>query len=99
VKALNGADVVRQSSNKWEGNKAYDTTTKTEASQSLTEKKADPNAALREAGGNYETANNANLSGRPHLVKALNGAAVVRETSNKWEGNKAYDTTTKTEAS
>jgi len=99
VKALNGAAVVRETSNKWEGNKAYDTTTKTEASQSLTEKKADPNAALREAGGKYETANNANLSGRPNLVKAFNTPAVVRQSSNRWEGNAAYETTTKTEAS
>ena len=46
--------------------------------------KADPNAAMREAGTNYETANNALLSGRPHLVKAYAGEAAVREVSNRW---------------
>jgi hypothetical protein len=46
--------------------------------------KADPDAALRQKGTDYETANNANLSGKPYLVKAFNGDAVVRETSNRW---------------
>ena len=38
----------------------------------------DPNAPLREAGNNADTANNANLSGRPVLVKAFNSPDVVR---------------------
>jgi len=46
--------------------------------------KADPNATLREKGGKYEEANNANLSGRPDLVLGYNGATVVREVSNRW---------------
>ena len=61
--------------------------------------KADPNAALREAGGNYETWNNANLSGKPYLVDAQNSAAVVRQSSNKWEGNAEYTGPTKSAAS
>ena len=48
---------MRQSSNRWEGNPDYDTTTKTKASESLAQTKEDPNKALREAGGNYEKAN------------------------------------------
>jgi len=43
VKDFNTPAVVRQSSNRWEGNAAYDTTTKTEASQSLVESKINPN--------------------------------------------------------
>jgi hypothetical protein len=39
---------------------------------------------MRAAGGNSEKANEANLSGKPYLVKAFNGEAVVREVSNRW---------------
>jgi hypothetical protein len=46
--------------------------------------KEDPNASMRAAGTNYEKANEANLSGKPYLVKAFNGDAVVREVSNRW---------------
>jgi len=82
---------VRQSSNKWEGNAEYTTNTKTAGSErgpnptvAAALAQADPNATLREAGNKYETNNNANLSGRPNLVLDLNGAAVVREVSNRW---------------
>jgi hypothetical protein len=51
---------------------------------SYAQEKSDPNYTLRTAGNNYEVANNANLSGNPLLVKAYNGAAVVREQSNRW---------------
>jgi len=56
------------------------------------EKKQDGNTAS-------DNANNANLSGKPYLVKAFNGDAVVREVSNKWEGNAEYTTNTKTAGS
>ena len=69
---------MRQSSNRWEGNHAYDTNTKLEASESLVQKKEDPNKALREAGGNYEKANNANLSGKEKDLNKFNSADVLR---------------------
>ena len=61
--------------------------------------KGDPNKALREAGGNYETANNANLSGNKKLLTDYNGSQIMREFSQKWEGNPDYTTNTKTQAS
>jgi hypothetical protein len=54
---------------------------------------------LREAGGNYEKANNANLSGREKDLNKYNSADVMRQSSNRWEGNHAYTTNTKLEAS
>ena len=52
--------------------------------RSSAQTKEDPNKALREAGGNYETANNANLSGNKKDLLDYNGAAVMREASNRW---------------
>ena len=75
---------MRQSSNRWEGNPDYDTTTKTKASESLAQTKDDPNKALREAGGKYEIANNANLSGNKKNLLDYNDATVMREVSNRW---------------
>ena len=79
---------MRETSNRWEGNKSASGPTKSAASErgpnpsALAQ--ADPDAALRQKGTDYETANNANLSGKPYLVKDFNGPTVVREVSNRW---------------
>ena len=95
----NGAAVMRQSSNRWEGNKESSGPTKTAGSErgpneaaALVQKKEDGNTAS-------DTANGANLSGKPYLVNAYNSPAVVRQSSNKWEGNAEYTTNTKTAGS
>ena len=90
---------MREFSQKWEGNPDYTTNTKTKASESLAQTKEDPNKALREAGGNYEKANNANLSGNKKLLTDYNGSQIMREFSQKWEGNPDYTTNTKTQES
>jgi hypothetical protein len=57
------------------------------------DKKPDPGAyaqvksdskAKQDGNTASDNANNANLSGKPYLVKAYNGDAVVREVSNRW---------------
>ena len=93
----NSPAVMRQSSNRWEGNHAYNTNTKLEASESLAQGNDD--TALREAGGNYEKTNIANLSGNKKNLLDFNGATVMRQSSNRWEGNHVYNTNTKTESS
>ena len=54
---------------------------------------------MRAAGTNYEKANEANLSGKPYLVDAFNSKDVVRQSSNRWEGNADYTGPTKLPAS
>ena len=67
--------------------------------------KADPNAALREHGNNYENANQHNLSGRKDLLDTYNSADVMRQSTNAWVGNRTgsgnadYTGPTKTVAS
>jgi len=99
VKAYNSAEVVRQSSNRWEGNAEYTTNTKTAGSE-RGPNKAEALVQKKEDGNTFsDTANGANLSGKPYLVNAYNSPAVVRQSSNRWEGNAEYTTNTKTAGS
>ena len=75
-------------SNRWEGNHEYTGPTKLPASETA----ASSSAALVQNTANptdshYEAANHANLSGNATLLTNYNGAAAMRESSNRWVGN------------
>jgi len=91
----NGADDVRTMSNRWQGNpdylSSYDNKLDNNNFKTTTIKPKYLNAQINEpnpvpinGGSDYETYNNANLSGRPSRVLEQNGADDVRTMSNRW---------------
>ena len=74
-------------SNRWEGNHEYTGPTKLPASETAASSSALAQKTANPTDSHYEAANHANLSGNATLLTNYNGAAAMRESSNRWVGN------------